>query len=371
MDHSLENNKKLKLAFDARWTVGSHRGMGKFARFFMKASSVPFAGLCSKALNDDEFPVVSIGPSFFPYWEQKVLPDYVEGSGVKILVCPYNTGPIRALKNCQLILVVHDLIFMEPLSVLPPSISIYQNLGRIYRRWVLPRVLKRADKIVTVSEYTRKKLIDSYQIPSENITVLPNTIDKEWFNTEKLELKNRKKYVLCVAGEAPSKNLARAIEAFSLFLHANSEQKTTLKIVGIAPQYHKKFYKLASVFGVSASVELLGRQSNDELKQLYQECRVFFFPSLFEGFGIPLLEAMASGAPVVCSNRTAIPEVVGEAGLLVDPLSISEMAMALEKVALDEGLAAELIIKGDQQVRLYHPDNVNSKMKEFWMDTLL
>ncbi|MCF6234969.1 MAG: glycosyltransferase family 4 protein [Gammaproteobacteria bacterium] len=361
---------KFKIAFDARWTVGSHRGMGKFARFFMKASHVPFVGVCSKAVHDDEFPVVFRKPSFFPYWEQKALPDYVEESGARILVCPYNTGPVRALKNCQLILVVHDLIFMEPLSVLPPSVSIYQNLGRIYRRWVLPKVLKRADKIVAVSEYTRQKLIDSYQIPSENITVLPNTIDKEWFDTKKLELKNRKKYLLCVAGEAPSKNLARAIEAFSLFSKGNREQKVTLKIAGVAPQYHNKFYKLASEFGVSDRVELLERKSNDELKQLYQECRAFFFPSLFEGFGIPLLEAMASGSPIVCSNSTAIPEVVGDAGLLVDPLSINEMAMALDKVVFDNDLAANLIMKGDKQVLLYHPDNVNSKMKDFWQDTL-
>ena len=366
----MENNK-LKIAFDARWTVGSHRGMGKFARFFMKASSSPFVGLCSKEVHDDEFSVVSRGSSFFPYWEQKILPDYVEESGVKVLVCPYNTGPIRALKNCQLILVVHDLIFMEPLSILPPSVSIYQNLGRIYRRWVLPKVLKRADKIVTVSEYTRKKLINSYHIPSENITVLPNTIDKEWFDSEKIELKNRKKYVLCVAGEAPSKNLTRAIEAFSLFSKDNHEQKVTLKIAGVAPQYHKKFYKLASAFGVSESVELLERKSNDELKKLYLECRVFFFPSLFEGFGIPLLEAMASGAPVVCSNRTAVPEVAGEAGLLVDPLSISDMAEALGQVMFDDDYSEKLIRAGESQVCLYHPDNVNSKMKSFWKNTLL
>ena len=75
---------------------------------------------------------------------------------------------------------------------------------------------------------------------------------------------------------------------------------------------------------------------------------------------------MASGAPVVCSNRTAVPEVAGEAGLLVDPLSISDMAEALSQVMFDESFAAELIMKGDQQARLYHPENVNSKMKNFW-----
>ncbi|WP_325090119.1 glycosyltransferase family 1 protein, partial [Burkholderia contaminans] len=138
-------------------------------------------------------------------------------------------------------------------------------------------------------------------------------------------------YLFTVAGEVPSKNVDRLLQAFAIARPALGDD-ARLRIAGIKSDHHAHFLGRADALGLGGVVELLGYVSREDLRQQYRHARAFVFASLFEGFGIPLLEAMASGTPVACSNTTSMPEIVGECGLQFDPYSVEEMAEQIRNV---------------------------------------
>ncbi len=354
-----------KIAIDARWMVGDFRGMGRYAYHLIEPVKNRVDGLVPKGVASNKINIVPKGWSFFPWWEQKLLPELVEMNGYDVLVCPYNTGPIRKLKNAKLVLVIHDLIFLRSWQELPPSVSVYQTLGRIYRRWNVSRVIRNADVLLTVSEYTKHEVIKAFGISEDLIKVIPNSISKSWLSDSFLPIEKREPYLFSVAGNAPSKNVERLLQAFALAKKTLPEN-VRLKIAGINKPFHAVFYKIAEKEGVHNYVDFLGFVSEAELRTLYKNSRCFIFASLFEGFGIPLIEAMASGVPVASSNSTSLPEVVGDAALLFDPLELHEISAAIIKIMQDENLSEKMIIKGRERVEKFTDDIVSQQFIKLW-----
>lgn len=355
-----------KYAIDVRWMIGNVRGMGRYAQQLIAPIKDKCIGLAPRGIQKQDLPTISQGKSFFPYWEQIVMPKLaVERADV--LICPYNTGPLIKPEGVKLVVVVHDLIFMRTLKELPASVSLYQTLGRFYRRLVVPRVLKQADILLTVSEFTKREIQERYNI-GKDICVIPNAISSHWLEEKRLLIADRGNYIFTVAGEAPSKNVVRLIKAFSL-AKKSLPTNMALKIAGIKPEHHAGFIKEAIACGVESSIDFLGFISESELKKLYRQARLFVFASLFEGFGIPLIEAMASGTPICCSNSTSLPEVIGECGILFDPLKIHEIAEAMTCLALDDDKSERLINEGRKRVKLYTEDRVNNLFAQFWEAT--
>jgi glycosyltransferase involved in cell wall biosynthesis len=358
----------MNFAVDARWMVGQFRGMGRYAHALLEPLATDIVALLPRHSPNSNYVEIREGNSFFPYWEQSVLPRLCEKNKVKRLLCPYNTAPLKLPSHTELTLVVHDLIYLEPWSRLPPSVSMYQTMGRIYRRTIVPRAIERAQKLLTVSHYTRQKMVELFDLSLEDIEVIPNSLESDWYVDAPMPREQRKPYLLAVAGEAPSKNLPRLIQAFANFrdMLGLDGRTVTLRVVGIKQQHHAHFQRIASEFGVQQAVNFESFLDAPALRTLYREAWLFTMPSLYEGFGIPVLEAMASGTPVVCSNTTSLPEVVGDSGWMFDPRSVEDMTTTLRSAWLDNTELDSRAQLGIAQAARYSRSAVAHQIASFW-----
>jgi len=388
------------IALDARQCVGNYRGMGRFARNLMAALDRPFLALLARGQSADGLSehAVCRGTRLFPAWEQLVLPRLCRELGVDVLVCPYNTAPLRLPDRVKLVLVVHDLIFMEPFGRLAPARSLYQNVGRVYRRLVVPRVVHRADVLVTCSQYTKQLLVARFGLRADSIVVMPSAStavlgdcpnfraagdcpnfraagDCPNFRAAKMGLSPSgdsppTPYILFPGGDAPSKNARRAVLSFAELCRLKPGLPHKLVVLGIPPRSHARFARLASRAGVGERVELMPFVPAARLAELHHGADAVFFPSLYEGFGIPALEAMVAGTPLVCSDRTSLPEIAGRAALYCDPLSIEQMAAGLSRVLVDASLRDRLVREGREQCRRFRPEVVRQRASRVWEQVL-
>ncbi len=350
------------IGYDARFALGNYRGMGRFLRLLIAGRESTLTGLCAAGEADSSLRLLAKGPVFYPLWEQGWLPWMVLHERLQILICPYNTAPLLLPRRVKLVLVVHDLIFLDPL---PKSTSRYQNLGRFYRRQIVPRAIERADQLITVSHYTRLQLASRFPKCADKVRVIPNSIEEVWFD-ERPEVRRTEPYILTVAGEAPNKNLTRAIAAFARLRRLSGNASYRLKIAGVKRQFHARFREQALNYGVGDWIELLDYLSEDAIRALFRSAELFLMPSLLEGFGIPILEAMASGVPVACSSASCLPEIAGDAAFYFDPTSVDQMASAMHAVLADSRLQAEMSRLGLQQAQRYHPRSVRYQVEQFW-----
>jgi glycosyltransferase involved in cell wall biosynthesis len=353
---------RMKVAVDGYLFRHATRGMARFAKTLANGLGPDI--LTFEPSNSIDSEVYSHGsgkrPSF-PYWEQWILPRLALANGVDVLLCPYNTAPVRLHTRIRLILVIHDLIFLD--KSMQRSISSVQNIGRHYRRAVVPLVAKKAFHIVTVSEYSKQRIIAELGIPEFRITVIPNAIGEFWFERRKKTISDRP-YILTVSGEAPSKNLVRLIQAFA-HIHRVQPQ-IRLIVVGVKPTAHHYFQAVADSLGVGADVILTPFLSDDELKCLYQNAELYVCSSLAEGFGIPVLEAMAMGIPLACSDQTSMPEVCGEAACYFDPYDTRAISDVMINLLADAEGANRRVEIGKSRAFQFSEENVAIKVQEFW-----
>lgn len=353
---------ELRVAYDARFSIGQYRGMGRYLRTLIEGREQSVVGFCASGEHDSELGLFADGARFYPLWEQFSIPRLVRQHVIDSFIAPYNTAPLTLPRETRLILVVHDLIFMDPL---PPSQSLYQNAGRLYRRLVVPRAIARANLILTVSSFTAASLTDRFAVEPHRLRVIPNTIAGEWYDTGSSPT-NRSGYVLAVAGEAPSKNLKRALDGFALCRRREGCSSLRMKVAGVRAAFHAAFASHARLLGIGDYVEFLPYVSDDEMRILYREADVLLMPSLAEGFGIPILEAMASGTPVAASNAASLPEVGGDAALYFDSTSAEHMAEILHQIISEPGPRARMAELGRIQACKFHPNAIRASIQQFW-----
>jgi len=356
-------------AYDARLSLGSYRGMGRYLRMLISGRETELLGLCSKGESDPTLRTAGAGFGPYPLWEQFSLPRMLARHGCRILLAPYNTAPVLLPRRVSLVLVIHDLIFLEPIQNLGLSRSVYQSAGRFYRRAVISPAVRRAQHVLTVSEYTKQQILQRYSIPSDKIRVIPNSLGLEWFDHQGA-CSHREKVIFMVSGEAPSKNLACALEAFALYRRQVSHQQHVLRIAGVKSSAHARFRAIASRLQIEGAVEFLPYLNEAELREQYRKAELFLMPSLMEGFGIPVLEAMASGTPVAVSNVTSLPEVAGPAAQYFDPRDPREMASTIAAVLQDSDRREDMICAGYRQAAKFHPYQVRGLVHRFWDDVL-
>lgn len=356
------------IAIDARWLGPSCRGMGRHALHLIAPIISQVLGLAPSTCPKPAFTTLNSGPSLYPLWEQLWLPFLCWKQNVSLLVCPYNTAPLHLPPHTQLILVVHDLIFMSPWREIPPSSRLGQELGRLYRKLILPRVIHNAHKVVTVSEYSKRLIIETFGLDPAIVTVIPNSIGDEWFEDQPLPYKQRKSYILVVSGEAPSKNLPNLIKAFSLLReHPDlSVSFPTLRVVGVKQESHARFKALARSLAVHNFIVFEPFVDQALLINMYRNSMLFVMPSLSEGFGIPLIEAMALGTPIVCSNTASLPEVAGNCCHFFDPYNVDSMVQALLKAILNPSECEKNIACGTARSLRFSSDKALEASTAFW-----
>ncbi len=352
----------LKVGVDGTWMQGDIRGMGKYAN---QLTNPILANLRLFTPADCHFKILSrLGQSIYPLWEQCILPHLSNVNEIDVLLCPYNTGPTRSLGGTKLILVIHDLIYMQDTESLPISTSWYHNLGRFYRRKIVPKTARRASQIITVSNYSKLQIIDQLGVDAGRIHIIPNSISEDWF-AEPLKLNMRENYFFTVSGDQPSKNLINLLKGFKSSKLWQTH-KLKLKVAGVKQKSIPKFQALCRNLGIFESVCFFGYLKEEDLRLIYRQSRGFICASTHEGFGIPIIEAMASGVPVASSNTTALPEICGGCAILFDPRSVNEIKCAITDLYFDMNKNSENLSNGLAHARLFEDKEIDISIQSFW-----
>ncbi len=221
--------------------------------------------------------------------------------------------------------------------------------------------LKRADALISVSAYTKKTLVEGLGCQADKIAVIPEGVDHRLFRPlpvpqdflNRYGLDGQLSYVLYVGSDNPRKNLPHLLQAFARVRQALPEARLIKAGTSESPAHASLHQQMVEQLGLEGAVHWLGQVPEEDLPLFYNLARVFAFPSLYEGFGLPPLEAMACGTPVICSNAASLPEVVGEAALLFDPLNVDSIAEAMVKVLSEPALAEDLHRRGLERAQAF------------------
>jgi glycosyltransferase involved in cell wall biosynthesis len=254
---------------------------------------------------------------------------------------------------------IHDLSFEH----LPET---FHRRSRIQLRLTVRSSARRAAQILTLSEHTRRDIIDTYGIEASRVTAIPLAAPGHFYPVEdNRELQRVRhtygidgQYILSVGSIQPRKNLARLVQAYAR-LRASLRDKHSetelpkLVLVGKRGWLYDETFRALQESSVADSVILTGYVPESDLPALYSGAICFVYPSYFEGFGLPPLEAMKCGSPVIVGNLTSLPEVVGDAGLTVDPFDVRSIAEAIEKLLNDSVLRHELSVKGRRRAETF------------------
>lgn len=278
-------------------------------------------------------------------WEQFVLPRLARKHEVDILHSPANMAPL--FYRGASIVHIHDLCF-----VVNPQW--YSYLFHTAYNVAIPRLAKRASRVITNSNNSRNDLLQFYQVDASKVRLIYWAVDQT-FGSEPVSdrrIDEEGDYILYVGSLEPRKNIATLIEAYEQLRTDNPDLKTKLILIGgESPLFAAVRLQIKQFHN---DVVFKGFVSDDELKQYYRNALVVAYPSLYEGFGLPPLEAMASGAPVVTSNTSSLPEVVGDAALMVSPYDCAQLAGTLARVIRDRRLREEMRRRGFEQVKKFN-----------------
>ena len=256
---------------------------------------------------------------------------------------------------CPVVVSIHDLSFEH----LPQT---FKRRSRTQLRLTVRRSARQASHVLALSDYARRDIIATYNVRPENVSVIPLAAPAHFGPVQdERELQRVRQtygietdYILSVGSIQPRKNLNRLIAAYSRLRRAQPERKLPqLVLVGKRAWLYDETLRIIKELEVGNSVILTGYVPEADLPALYSGALCFVYPSYFEGFGLPPLEAMKCGAPVIVGNKTSLPEVVGDAGLLVDPFDVDEIAFAIKKVIDDSNLRASLRVKGLERAGLF------------------
>ncbi len=256
--------------------------------------------------------------------------------------------PLRS--SCRSVVSILDIVYNYP--------GAYSFLKRQILRILILASARRADHILTISENSRKQIISQFHVQPEKVTVSllahkkrENDSEQKW-----IELKSRlgitKDYIMAFSSFSPSKNIPMLLKTFAR-LQKELNKKINLVLVGHKPGRGISLNDLTIALNLQESVVFTGYLSDNDLSLVLNHATVFVFPSLYEGFGLPVLEAMSSGIPTVCSNVASLPEVAGDAALFFNPISLDEITNALKSLMTNSNLRNELIIKGYKNVKRF------------------
>ena len=267
-------------------------------------------------------------------WTQLQVPSIYRKLKSSLFFSPVPEAPLYS--QCRYVTMMHDLIplrFPNPFSPLTP-----------YYRYYIPQVLNQAEHIICNSQATATDIVDFYAIPAHKITPIPLGYDSQHFRpidspNEQFHQSIRP-FFLYIGRHDPYKNIHRVIAAFATIPHYHNYQ---LWLAGSRDKrYTPKLQAQAQELGIDKQVKFLDYVDYDRLPILLSQAQALVFPSLWEGFGIPILEAMACGTPVITSNLSSLPEVVGDAGILVNPYQVEDIAQAMHQIITDHDLFYQL-----------------------------
>jgi glycosyltransferase involved in cell wall biosynthesis len=346
----------MRIAIDARgvnWYKGT--GIGTYTENILKRIinidstnyfHIYWSGENYEYYNRENSKIIMTSRKHHRFFQQNYFPTNIQKEKIDIYHVPQNGIGLCEKINCKKVITIHDLIpYVMP-----------ETVGRGYLLKFLkevPYILELSDGIITVSEWSKKDILKFFPMDENKIYVTPLAADSKYRPLDKeqcqyvLEKKFNIKqpYILYIGGFSPRKNVRSLIMAFSTVLRElNKEHK--LVIVGSLKDEGSSLKELSDRLNISSNIIFTGFVEEELLPVLYNGSEAFIYPSFYEGFGLPPLEAMSCGIPVITSNISSIPEVVGDAGILIDPYDTSNLMNALGVLLNDDNLKASLSKKG-------------------------
>ena len=297
--------------------------------------------------------IIELACPSYPLWEQWALPRAAKKYGVEILHCTSNTAPIWC--NIPLVLTLHDIIFLEPRD--KQNHSLYQNMGWLYRRLDVPKILNKCRRIITVSNFEMENIISKLGIPRERMAMIYNGYNN-WFKPIEETSDVTKKYIsdegyfFFLGNTDPKKNTERTLVAYSKYLQ-QSDVKRKLLMADLDAEYLNGIIQRNHIENIKEHILMPGYIVNSDLPYIYNGAFAFLYTSLRESFGIPLLEAMACGTPVITSNTSSMPEIAGHDAILVNPESSDEIAEMMLQLERDEDFYEKQKVIGLERAKLF------------------
>jgi len=259
------------------------------------------------------------------------------------------------LAHTRSVFTLHDLTVLK----FPAA---HTQLNRCFLRWMLPRFLQAADAVIADSHCTKQDALQLYRLSADRVHVVHLGVDARFKPIEAASARRvqegyqlPERFILAVSTIEPRKNLIVLLEAYQALRQRQPDIQ--LVMAGKRGWHSEPFFERLQALGLTDKVRLLGFVPDGDLPALYSLAEIFAFPSLYEGFGLPVLEAMACGTPVICSNTSSLPEVAGEAALQIAPADVPAWAQALEQIASNSALRASLRERGLKQAARFTWEN--------------
>lgn len=351
----------MNIGIDARPLIGNKSGIGNYLEQILRvwAKSSKQNDYYLFAHKDFNLPseLRSIGKIVLPLkpgtiWVQTAIPYLLDRYNIDLFWGPNYSIPLIRPKKTKAVITVHDMVSFVYPETLPAKTVIHNRFG-------LPMYLHHADYVITESESTKRDILRFLDYPHSRVDITLLGVNQRFFqNISERDQILRKHdidfpYILSVGTIEPRKNLIGVIQAFFRLLKGHTVEHRLVVVGANGWKYSAVYELLESHPELKERIYFLGYVPDEDLPALYQGASLFVYPSFYEGFGLPPLEAMASGVPVIASNVSSIPEVVGDAGLLVNPYSIDEMANAIERILTNQELAYTLSKTGLERARTF------------------
>ncbi|HYG00990.1 MAG TPA: glycosyltransferase family 1 protein [Chryseosolibacter sp.] len=308
------------------------------------------------------------GKVFFDF-EQFFLPLATKQDRVHVLHCTGNTTPW--FSTVPVVQTLHDVIFMDPIST---NDTLYQQFGNYYRRKMIPIITPKSDAVITVSNYQKERILERLKIDERKIKVIYNGIDEQRFKIidDKQSAANvRKKYklpanfILFLGNTASRKNALRVLEAYCMYA-SSTEKPLPIVTPGLPSELISDELTVLNQQDKFRKFITPGYIDDADLPALYNASTLFLYPSLSEGFGMPVVEAMACGTPVITSNVSCLPEIAGDAALLIDPFNAREIAQAITNMLTNQTLRLDKVVDGLINARRFSWNNTAAEVFDIY-----
>jgi glycosyltransferase involved in cell wall biosynthesis len=288
-------------------------------------------------------------------WEQVYLPRKVKTEKLDILHCTANTAPL--FSSVPLLLTLHDIIYLEDLDFKGTP---YQNIGNLYRRWVVPKIVKKASLILTVSQFEKENILKRLQLKEEKVQVLYNGVSSQFNNSYTasqvkdfcIKYNLPSQYIMFLGNTAPKKNTFNVIKAY-VDLCIEYQNDIPLVLLDYRKELVIKILEELRQPGLLSRFIFPGYVPHHHIPLMYNAATLFLYPSLRESFGLPIVEAMACGTPVITSTTSSMPEIAGDAARLVDPFNFKEISSAMQEILTNDVLQKNYREKGLQRAQLF------------------
>jgi glycosyltransferase involved in cell wall biosynthesis len=367
----------MRVGFDAKRLFFNDTGLGVYSRLLLEGLQTHypepdymlFAKKATQSKYYHQFSDLPIISSEKMLWRTWRMGHEIENNGCDIYHGLTHEIPIGlGKKNVRSVVTIHDLIFKKDPQLFP-------LIDRLIYDWKWDYSCRHADRIVAVSRHTKSDIIEIYQIPEEKIEVIHPPIDLQFgMNTDQQKLDdNRQKYhlpsafFLYVSSINQRKNLLGLVKAISLLDH---KDRMPLVVVGKGGSYEQKVRAEINRLDLQETIYFVGHVSNDELPAFYAAALALVYPSIYEGFGIPIVESLLCDTPVITSNLSSMPEAMGPGGILIDPYAPEQIADAMLLMCSRPDLRKEYAMKGHAYVQQFGIQKACQKVMQLYQQLM-